>query len=666
MLSVLIYQKSSQSFIDQYRALFEPFEESGKIAFCFWDEHGTDVASALPELTGILRGVRSWQAIVVMPVSDSDSRDTNLCREDNPFDFLCNSDPEPPVHESQIPLIRLSQMLGGIPLVNQHYVNTRTLNTENRDQMRVLRRESTEELQAQQRIWNDLNDKYSFPCERPERVYLFKARQPMDIRLPVTKDTDSLRRHEINSSLFWYRNRYPATARFLTQDCRRPGNARYHEDLFQFWMTALTLALNHFPTGTFEAYKVYTATGIVDRNKVHELFSNYYNRLGGVQYSANIQIGELRKSSQFQRRQESLPMYRCDIPVHFELQESPDLMIPSKRIGLSRNCPEEEEPWWHRHVQNSVRAVRKLHGSTKMTLDRASIQCRYASKVTEDELCELDEYQIEEMQQQLSGLETSILTFSTYTALPINKYYRDLAQAEKDTASQMKKRMSKKTAIIAGLSSLAVYMVGFIPDLVHQLQEGNGFLSTLGLALLGCLFMLLAAFGCLLYFRWIITDRIHSYNGIIAGIVRNFQQAGSTFSDYLTNCCSLMRGRFMLQALTRRTLISTQEIVKIGRHIEFLSVQMGIINNWLSDFDLKPLPDKGNHSREYFDFDIPPEKNSGYSIQQEHVDLYIPSVGGSTCKAPYPFVTEFTANREALFETESKLYEQTEAKEEWE
>lgn len=655
MLSVLIYQKSSQGFIDRYRALFEPFEESGEIAFCFWDTNGTDVSSALPELTGIVRGKAAWQAIVVMPVPDSGDAAEEPCRQNNPFDFLCNSEAEPPVCESAVPLIRLAQMLGGIPLVNQHYVNTVT-DDGDEIRMRVLRQESAQSLREQQSLWNLLNDKYNFSCARPERLYLLKARQPMEIRLPVVKDTDHLNRHETDSSLFWYRNRYPARARFLVQDCARAGTARYHEDLFRFWMTALTLALNEFPSGTFEAYKVYLTRSLVDMDRVHKLLSGYYNRLAGVQYFGNLQIAELQKSSQFIRRQESLPMYEAEIPVRFELREDPALRISSSGIGYAGDCPIPEEPWWHEQVQESFRAARKMHTSTRIVLDRASNQCRYTAKVTEDEFYELDEYQFEEMEQQLADLEKEVLTFNTYMALPVQKYFRLMARAERETASAMKKRMERKTTILAGVAALVIYLLGFLPDLIYQMDQGDAFFSTLGLALLGCLVMLLAAAGCLIWFRIGIRSSIGSYNRLVNQLVGSFRTAGDRFSRYLSKCSSLMRGRFILQALKRRTLISSEEIVQIGHHVEQLGVQLGIIAGWLNDFDLKALPDKGSHNKEYFDFDIPPEKNRGYSIRMDCEPGPIPSVGGSRCTAPYPFITEFEVQREALFEKESELY----------
>lgn len=650
MLTVLIYQKSSQNFIDRYRTLFEQYEESGQIAFCFWDEHGMDVQTALPELISIVRGIHKWQAIVVMPHLEDFAEEQLLHLQDNPFDYYCNSQKEPVVHESSVPLIRLAQMLGGVPLVNKHYVNTMTTTAENNKQMVVSLQESSEAISNQQAVWNELNEKYSFRCDRPQNLYLFKARMPREIKLPTSSDRELMTRHESDSSLFWYRNRYPARTRFLIQDCTKPGNAHYEEDLFRFWMTALTLATNDFPSGTFEAYKVYQTVSNVSFEQAHELFSKYYNRLSSIQFRANIQISELQKRSQLVRSQEELPLYQCEIPVYFEMQQDDNLLISSKRIGFSGDCPIEEEPWWHLRVMASVKAVKKLHSSIKMVLDRASVQSRYASKMTEEEIYELDEYQFEEMQEELSDLEKKILTFNTYTALPMNKYYSDLGRAEKKTAEAMKKRMSKKVTIISCLVVIAIYLMGFVPDFIYQIQQGNSFWEALGIAGFGCCVLILLSLVCLNIFRQIIIDEISQYNSVIYAIINNLQHASTVFSNYLSDCSSYMRGTFMLQALTKRTLISSEEIVQLREHVEHLDSQMSIITNWLSDLDMKVLEDKENHNRDYFDFGIPPEKNRGYSIQMDTKPTYVESVGGSECRAPYPFVTGFSVKRESLFE----------------
>ena len=184
MLTVIIHKKSSQQFIDKYHPLFEPYLETRKIAFCFWDEHGTDIHSAVPELTGIVRGVRRWKAIIVDPLTDELEIPAEPSRRENPFDFLCNSDPEPEVHESHIPIIRLAQMLGGVPLVNRHYDNVMVRDeSQGRIGYAIKRREQEEDLARQQEVWDRLNDQYSFNCEYPTHLYLFSARNMSEIQM---------------------------------------------------------------------------------------------------------------------------------------------------------------------------------------------------------------------------------------------------------------------------------------------------------------------------------------------------------------------------------------------------------------------------------------------------------------------------------------------------
>lgn len=171
MLTVIIYRKSSQQFIDEYRSLFAVYCDAGEIAFCFWDEHGTDIASALPQLASVVHGVRNWRAIVVLPSEENVHMEGMEVKDNNPFDFLCNSEEEPVVEESSIPLIRLAQMLGGVPPVNHHYESEMLQNKYHLKQI-----ESDEYLNEQKKRWDELNDKYNFISERPSSLYLLAAR----------------------------------------------------------------------------------------------------------------------------------------------------------------------------------------------------------------------------------------------------------------------------------------------------------------------------------------------------------------------------------------------------------------------------------------------------------------------------------------------------------
>lgn len=666
MLTVLIYRKSSKGFLDQYRPLFKPYLDSGKIAFCFWDEDGMDVDNAVHDLQDTVRGVREWQAVVVLPLDkrgdevfrQKEDREEFPTREDNPFDYLCNSDPEPKVHESKVPLIRLAQMLGGIPLVNQHFESEFERHGDSAASMRMVRQETQESLLHEQEKWNELNDKYSVTFDYPKRLFLFAAVEDKKITIPKEKDVDVMRRHDSDSSLFWYRNRYPAITRFLVQKCARPANAHYHEDLFRFWMTALTLAINEFPSGTFEAYKVYNVIGRLNTGELHDLMSDYYNRLGNILYSVNAQITQIRKELGHtpETGSNELPFYETQIPVTLELRDDDDLEISTWRIGLAGDCPIQEEPWWYRKVKDSINAVDKLYSSTRRVLDRACLQCRYSARVTDEEIIDLDEYQFEDMKQELNTLEQEILTFNTYTALPIHAVHRQLDQAKRAAGTSMRKRMTRRITVISGLIALGVYIMGFIPDLVYQLVTGGEFLSVLWIVLAGSGLAALISMGCLFHFRGVIRNKIRDYNAVIEQFLALFSEAGAKFSHYLGKCASYMRGRYILKALERKTILSSEEIVRLSNHSVKLEVQMKKIADWLSDFGLKPKKSVREYNNEYFDYMIPPENNRSYEFQLDQFVLAIPLESGGTCTAPYPFIDEFIARRVPLFEVEPELY----------
>lgn len=660
MLTVVIYRKSSQSFIDRYRSLLQPYLDTGKIAFCFWDENGDDVSSSVLKLSETVRGITRWRAIVALPL-DAGMEEKELsqsCRT-NPFDYAENSDPEPKVRESEIPLIRLAQMLGGVPLPSMHYEGTTKIDSTGTC-LRIMRREDEDSLAREQDAWEEINTKYSFDFDRPASLYLFAARIRREIEIPEATDQEILDRHESDSSLFWYRNRYPARARFLIQDCSRPRHARYHQDLFCFWMTVMALALNDMPSGMLEAYKLYQVKAAVDPDQLHRVFSDYYNRLGNIQFVASKNIIELQKSAQYAREMDELPHYQATVPVEFHVDETGGMLIPDKGIGFAGDCPIDEEPWWQASVEAGLQQLRRIFRSLQIVLDRASISCRYGAHVMDSEIHELDEYQVQDMQEELTDLENEILVFNTYTALPVRLFYRDLHAVRKSGATSMRKRMTRRCTIVAGLFVLLIYLAGFIPDFVNQYKNGTVFSDAFLIAFLGCDILAIAMIICLFHFRSVIRMKIRDYNGVVKRILTNIRHAGDVFSNYLSKCCSYMRGKRMLQALADRSMVSSLSIKLLSLHKEKLDEQMKVIKDWLSDFGMQPLPDKGEFGRIDFDFDIMPEMNREYLLHLDYFDLGRRMSGGSRCMAPYPFVAGLKVRRESIFEQSEEAAEDEE------
>ena len=645
MLTVIFFQKSSQPFIDRYKTLFQPYVDDGSIDFCFWDEDGREPKDAIKELSGIVRGVREWRALIVLPPDDDSLKNDNpylKARDDNPFDYLCCSGTEPQVKESDVPLIRLAQMLGGVPLVNHHYTTDETgklVISENRDL-----------LEEYQKIWNELDNKYSLSYDAPKALYLFSARYPKKIIIPSTSDDEQRRRHETDSSQFWYRNRYPAMTRFLIQDCAAPGNAHFSEDVFGFWMTALTIALNPFSTGALEAYKLYSVKSVISREEIHQLFSDYYHRLSSIRFAAEKQVIELRKQMQLRRESDTLPDYKYEIPVWFKNIEEDDLLVPSGSIGLSGDCPQKEEPWWNKKTAESMRNLDRVFRNLQIELDRASVLTKLSSDLGDSEIAELDEYQVNEMSEQLNELEKEILTFNTNAVLPKLKYKKDLNAAKQDTSRCMRRRMTRKLTTIAGLSGIGIFSVSYLPDVVYQAVVGGNALSMLGMILIGGIIMGIAMIGVLFDSRSGITSKIFDYNDVMSNILDDIKGASGTFSEYLGKCCTYMRGMNMLQVLNQKTVKSTEGIITMTRHINHLSAKISMIEDWLKDFEMTPKPDDGSFFRVVFDYEIDPQRNNGYLIDTDMFNPDIPGPNGSVLQAPYPYVVELKITRIPLFE----------------
>ena len=112
LFTIIFINDRTSRFIEDYRFLFRPFELRGELSFCNWNEAGETAETAVPDLTAHLGGRHEWRAVILN--TDVAERDDSLQLPDsqNPFDYS-DADPETGPHMTPIPLIRLSQILGG-------------------------------------------------------------------------------------------------------------------------------------------------------------------------------------------------------------------------------------------------------------------------------------------------------------------------------------------------------------------------------------------------------------------------------------------------------------------------------------------------------------------------------------------------------------------------
>ena len=103
----------------QYDFVLDEYRRRGYFAVCDWHPAGRSVATAVPMLQSILSDETDWTAVVVSDLRDRKGSLEGDPHFDNPFDFERNYDKvaNAAVRTSKEtpPLVRLTQMLGGVP-----------------------------------------------------------------------------------------------------------------------------------------------------------------------------------------------------------------------------------------------------------------------------------------------------------------------------------------------------------------------------------------------------------------------------------------------------------------------------------------------------------------------------------------------------------------------
>ena len=56
MHTVIILNKQSSDLLKDFRFLYKPFVDEGTISFCDWNEAGTDLKSAVPDIYKCIKG----------------------------------------------------------------------------------------------------------------------------------------------------------------------------------------------------------------------------------------------------------------------------------------------------------------------------------------------------------------------------------------------------------------------------------------------------------------------------------------------------------------------------------------------------------------------------------------------------------------------------------
>ncbi len=644
---VIQSQETARLGMDHRRLFFDEPVAQGEMDFCTWIKAGDTVDTAVPALYELVAGKREWRAIVVQTERDRASAPES--KPANPFDYLINRDRDVhTVKESTVPLIRLVQMLGGVPKPELDFYQEPVTDEETGSVVRMVYRPAIHP--GADEAYRELTEKYQFIENRPKEIIVISTRRPVDNTEQQIEAAWNMRL-ESESSEFWYRNCYPSLCRFIVFDVLDERHSLYGGCMFRLWQLVGLLAMNQISPSSLQAYRLYRADISLDSKKLLSAFTDYRERMLTMQ--AQLDAAEANQESLEYEAEKTAPRIEEDIDVVFSAKNSGTLFIDSQGLGLVTDEPEDERGRWDDAFRRASAAMREFMRSPMRALDVAADDTRRKSVYPPEQVSILNTYQRADLDEEIEEHYFNVLEARSLLSFNAEKREEERQIIDRQVRRRIGQRLTKKRALAGYCVGLGVVLAGLIPYMVYAAQRGGAadFLWALLLSIAAA-----AAVGCFgLAEMWIqrreMADTMEDYNRCVQDTVREMRDSAQHYSDYLSALCIYMKCR---------SYLDREQELKNGRanvrqlcigHRRAIKKCLGLIQTWGEA--LGALPDSGvNVERSYsFDPAVPPEENPAYRFESPGLLNQIPlNATGEELNSPYDFIMGMTLEREELYE----------------
>jgi hypothetical protein len=675
LFTVIIQGKRSSDLMQDYRFLFKPFLDEGSVVFCDWNEAGTDLQSSVPDLRDIIRGKKEWRALIVSADSVYDYKGTPRPSKDNPFDFSKFDTLEEP-HESPVPLVRLTHIIGGFSsTLPKEFEKGFEYIDDTGEKIRVREAELTENQiqQLSERYFDSLTpvyiektedkdyaarqkeiaEKYTFNEIRPTEILLVATRKKHenDDRLKIVEAWKS--HLEMTSSAFWERLKYPNNCRFLFSDITNSDNSQYQNDVTEFWLSVLSLAINKINSSTLQAYRLYKIHVDISTEELEKILNLQLNEMISAYAYVKEQL-TLHPSFSFGENEDVVR--RQKIPVAIENTSTADLFVDISRIGLSRDCPEEESTLWNSQVRQKKSNLELYLKSPRRAVDKSAEMLRKKTDGFLGEHYELDRFQITDINEFMNDLEVKIISSGSKNTVNKKKVNKDISEIDKKVRKNISFRLTKKTVIIGGLVILAIILAGYIPYIIQSKNVSDDALyASIGLSF-GVL--LLSSFGgifALLIQRKQIKNIMREFNTYVRGIINNIQLYSLNFEEFFTNICTYMKAQSVLAGLKDNAGEDFSKSGVLNTHKHALAKAIEKYETWLVAYGIERREQVLPVVSSFFNPDVSPKENMLYFFEADDDENDIPlNSTGDMVTAPYKFVSKLWIEREDVFDEEEE------------
>lgn len=648
MHTVIIKNERSSLLFQDFKNLFLPYVESGQISFCDWNESGTDVDSSVPGLYASISGKKEWRALIVLHPEDFEDQNGKIIfDEKNPYDYEVNFEKDGPMtEESPIPLVRLTNMLGGLPPLGVRSVEEVVAEEESDVKSVYVAEEYDEEIQ---RKYKTLQKVYQFKGIPPAEIVLVTTRRRSPDKTKLELKQVWKHNYESESSRFWERNGYPDLCRFVCFDMNRIDETSFEKEKFGFWMVVLTLAINQIPPSSLQAYRLYKMNVDISEEELTKNLNYYYERLCSANRSVARGISKIPETSFGEEEQILTPQ---QMPAIIDAFYEGKLMVHPEKIGLSKDCPQYEQYFWTRETGAAKKNLEEFLKQPRRSVDKAAFLTRSKTESFRDKEYDLDKFQVEDLHEMMEDLEAEIIHADIRHRLDFKRFKKELEEPEKEVYKEISTRMTRGKTILVGVLAILFFGIGFLPGIQAGLKERAGGKMFL-LAFLVMLLLSVASVGILFWFRRHLKRKMVEFNNIMLDIQFRVNESAEVFEHYFTSVCTFMKAKSIDRGvkLSRRSTSSTKNLLRA--HNLAIGNAIDRIMRWSAAFHIQIMGDTLMGDEGYFNYEILPEKNDLYRLRMEESFMML-GYTGDKLEAPYNFVTRAWIDREEIYESKEE------------
>lgn len=593
MLTVILLSEHARGLIQGCEGLFAPFEDSSAdgIAFAQWNESPSAKtrAEALPDLSDVIRGKREWRALVV-DGGGKWPQGPHAARDDNPFDFVdraprLNGDGLRVDHElteSPHPLVRLGHILLGYPEMGPRDFETMitfrrafaddpvTLpvdpesleggvrpggGEQPRYDVRIHFAEVPYSEEARQRH-AELSSRYAMGEVRPTEVIYVATRRPADademaaLRQAWHIDTSS------EPSRFVERNDYPPSSRFAVFDLVDPRHSEYPVEVRKFWLSVLTLAINHVPPSSLQAERLYQLGVDVDEPAWGRLLNDHLSRLAAIRDHIDARV---RKPPRPQDQQIQELLTPRKVHVEFDGLRGDELRVPTTGFRLASESAQRDLSRWAQVLAGLEARAGEVIRQPKRELARAVRAARDEARtgsVGDPELSQHDQLELaEELRKRMQNLTEP----ATMDILDPDRLRGLIRRNDESVRQALEERMARGTLWLTTAVVLGAWTIALLPYLVQAFGRGwVPLVDSLVVVLTLSAVLMAAGVLVLVALRVRVRRRLEAFNQALMQFIHGVNQGAAQFGEYLTNLTTYTYARRVLVDAQRRERLQTR------------------------------------------------------------------------------------------------------------